>query len=437
MSSNKWELLSIASIPLIMTLGNSMLIPVLPDISRELGITSLQASLLITSYAVVAIVLIPVAGFLSDRFGRKAVIIPSLILAGAGGGICAAAAWWMEGGAAYGVILAGRLLQGIGAAGAAPIVLPLVGDLYTDEKEVSAGLGVIETSNTFGKVLSPILGSALAVLVWFAPFASIPVFCLISIILVGFLVKVPKRPKEDSRGAQESQETQVQGVGEFLRGTGRLLKEKGRWLGGVFAAGGIAMFLVFGVLFFLSNMLEDRMGIHGITKGGVLAIPLGALCLASFLTGRKIGEDKKRMKLVSLTGLSVAAACLAVSAWVENMYGLLALLAAAGAGIGVALPSLDAIITEGIEKKQRGTVTSLYSSMRFIGVSIGPPAVSLLMPYGQRTVFWTLAAAGLAGAVVTALLIRPKGGSGQKTDQEQAPPSRDRSYSRGNSRSPA
>lgn len=82
---NTWALISIASIPLVMTLGNSMLIPVLPMIEKELSITSLQASLLITVYSVVAIFCIPIAGFLSDHVGRKRVIIPSLILAGIGG----------------------------------------------------------------------------------------------------------------------------------------------------------------------------------------------------------------------------------------------------------------------------------------------------------------------------------------------------------------
>ena len=85
---------------------------------------------------------------------------------------------------AYGIILAGRVLQGIGAAGAMPIVLPLVGDLFRSEEQVSAGLGLIETSNTFGKVLSPILGSALALLAWQAPFWSVPVLCALSIALV-------------------------------------------------------------------------------------------------------------------------------------------------------------------------------------------------------------------------------------------------------------
>ena len=85
-----WVLLALSSIPLVMTLGNSTLIPVIPIIQRQLTLSPLQASLIITVYSIVAVPLIPIAGFLSDRIGRKAVIIPSLILAGLGGmtGVC-------------------------------------------------------------------------------------------------------------------------------------------------------------------------------------------------------------------------------------------------------------------------------------------------------------------------------------------------------------
>ncbi|GIQ62794.1 hypothetical protein PACILC2_13620 [Paenibacillus cisolokensis] len=77
MKNKKLALRSLASIPLISTLANSMLIPVLPSISRELKISSLQVSMLITVYAVAAILLIPVAGYLSDRYGRKRSLFPA------------------------------------------------------------------------------------------------------------------------------------------------------------------------------------------------------------------------------------------------------------------------------------------------------------------------------------------------------------------------
>lgn len=70
-----------------------------------------------------------------------------------GGVIAAYASWKIENPFAW--IVVGRILQGVGASGATPIILPLVGDLYKDDDEkASENLGVVETSNTFGKVLS-------------------------------------------------------------------------------------------------------------------------------------------------------------------------------------------------------------------------------------------------------------------------------------------
>lgn len=123
-----------------------MLIPVLPTMEKELDITPFQSSLIITVYSVVAIIFIPIAGYLSDRWGRKRVIIPSLLLAAIGGVISAFTAWQLQN--AYWLILIGRTLQGIGAAGAFPIVLPLIGDMFHSEDKVSSSLGIIETANT-------------------------------------------------------------------------------------------------------------------------------------------------------------------------------------------------------------------------------------------------------------------------------------------------
>lgn len=186
-----WCIIAITSIPLIMTLGNSMLIPVLPIFEEKVGISSFETSLIITTYSISAIIVIPIAGYLSDRFGRKKIIVPSLLITVIGGLIAGYASWKIDD--PFVLIILGRVLQGIGAAGTSPIVLPLVGDLYkNDDAKASQCLGIVETSNTFGKVLSPIIGSLLAVFLWFLPFFSIAAFGLISLILIMFFVKVPK-----------------------------------------------------------------------------------------------------------------------------------------------------------------------------------------------------------------------------------------------------
>lgn len=408
MKERKWDLVALASIPLIMTLGNSMLLPILPQISRELGITSFQVSMLITVYGLIAIVMIPIAGYLSDRFGRKKVILPSLIIAAAGGTVCVIAAWFMEGLSAYWVILGGRLLQGIGAAGAFPIVLPFVGDLFKDEQEVSKSLGIIETSNTFGKVLSPILGAYLGLILWYAPFIAIPVLCLISFLLVIFLVRKP----------EQKEQAEQKGIRDFLSGIVDVLRVKGRWLYAIFAIGGICMFVTFGVQFYLSEMLESKYQLNGAKKGYILAIPLALLCLSSYGTGKIIGQNKSLMKWIGFGGMVLLTAAMIFAGLSKGIYYLVGFMGLGGIGIGATLPCMDALITEGIEKENSGTITALYSSMRFIGVALGPPAVSILLNSGHWVLFATMAALGAAGGLLTLFAVTPsKGEKGERGTQ--------------------
>jgi len=78
-------LAALAGVPFILVLGNSMLIPVLPQMKSALNISQFQVSLVITVFSFAAGLVIPFAGFLSDRISRKMIIVPSLILYGIGG----------------------------------------------------------------------------------------------------------------------------------------------------------------------------------------------------------------------------------------------------------------------------------------------------------------------------------------------------------------
>ncbi|KMJ57346.1 MFS transporter [Bacillus sp. LL01] len=362
-----WCIISMASIPLIMTLGNSMLIPVLPLLEKELDISSFQSSMIITSYSVSSIFLIPIAGYLSDRFGRKMVILPSLLLALIGGLISGFASWKIED--PYTWIIIGRIIQGVGAAGATPIILPLVGDLYQDDNEkTSSCLGIIETSNTFGKVLSPILGSLLAAILWYLPFFSISFFSLISILLVLIFIKVPKKKEKPL------------GLKIFIQNTRKILHKEGKWLYTTFVIGIYAMLILFGLLFYLSDILEKTHDLHGVKKGLYLAIPLFTLCVSSFITGKVIKGNIELMRKILLISLGVIGITIVFVGYLnDKIFLLLTISSFIGISIGAMLPTLDALITENVEKEEKGTITSFYSSSRFIGVAAGPPIMSVVM----------------------------------------------------------
>jgi len=393
-NNQKWAVLSISSIPLVMTLGNSMLIPVLPAMEKNIGISPFQSSMIITVYSILAIIFIPIAGFLSDHIGRKKVIIPSLAIAAIGGLISAWAGWRMDN--PYWIILIGRALQGIGAAGAFPIVLPLVGDMFKTDEEVSSSLGLIETSNTLGKVLSPILGAFLAGFFWFIPFFSIPIFCLISILLMVFLVKTPNKREKPLPFKQ------------FIHNIKDTFKNNGKWLYAVFIIGIILMFVLFAVLFYLSDTLEKVYDVKDVKKGLLLAIPLGGLCIASYITGKLIKENKVLMKWLTFGGIVLLVASIVTLSFSKAMWFMITLFLLSGIGIGVGLPCLDAFITSGIEKQERGTVSSIYSSMRFIGVAAGPPIMAIMMKHAENSLFYILGGLSVIAAIATFIAIKPE-----------------------------
>src|SRR5690625_1028512 len=150
-----------------MVLGNSMLIPVFPKLKSAMDISQFQVGLLITAFSAPAAVVIPFSGALSDHVGRRTVMAPALLLYGTGGLIAGAASALMA--EPYAVVLAGRIVQGIGAGGTYQLAMALTGDIFTGPERPKT-LGLLEAANGLGKVVSPILGAAVALIVWFAPF---------------------------------------------------------------------------------------------------------------------------------------------------------------------------------------------------------------------------------------------------------------------------
>jgi ACDE family multidrug resistance protein len=369
---------AIGSIPLILVLGNSMLIPILPKMKTELHVSQFKVSLIISVFSIAAALSIPILGYLSDRFSRKAIIIPALILYGSGGLLAGAAAAWFSN--SYTWVLAGRIMQGIGAAGTAPIAMALTGDLFKGAEQ-SKVLGLVEASNGFGKVISPIIGSLLALLFWYAAFFAFPIFCLLSILLTIFFIKEKKAEKEPPP------------LGKYVKGLISVFKQEGRWLFAVYVTGATCLFTLFGILFYISDILEKDYHIDGVLKGSILAIPLLFLTITSYITGSKIGKNMKLMKTLIIVGLLLMTTSFSTLTFFKSIVPFFAVLVVSSIGTGLVLPCINSLITGSVPADRRGFVTSLYGSVRFLGVAIGPPLFSKLMDWSRSGMF--LITAGL------------------------------------------
>ena len=144
-------------------LGVSSVTPAFPRIVQELGFSSGQVGLLITVFTLPGIVLTPVLGVLSDRYGRKKILVPALLPFGVAGGACALAR-------SFELLRALGFFQGMGAAAHGTLNVTVIGDIYGG-RERSAALGYNSSVLSVGTASYPAIGSALATFGWFYPFA--------------------------------------------------------------------------------------------------------------------------------------------------------------------------------------------------------------------------------------------------------------------------
>ncbi|MHB1125604.1 MAG: MFS transporter [Bacillota bacterium] len=385
----------LCAVPFIMVLGNSMLIPLLPVMKAKMHLNLFQVGLIITAFSVPAGLTIPFAGFISDRFSRKVVMVPALIIYGVGGLISGTAAALLS--QPYGALLAGRIIQGIGAGGTFQLAMALTGDIF-QTSERSKTLGLLEASNGLGKVVSPIAGAALGLIIWYTPFFVYGALAIPIGIAVWLVVKEPQQKNQ-----------QKQSVPEYLKKIVDIFRQKGIPLVASFLAGMAVLFILFGILSYLSDQLEMRFDIKGFISGLIIAIPVACMALTAFLTGiflqKKIG---KLLKIIVASGLAAVTIAMGIIAATDSIIPFFAAIVIMGVGTGAVLPAINLLITSAASTQERGMITCLYGSTRFFGVAMGPPVFGLAPKIGQTALFFSATVLLAVITIISYLLINEK-----------------------------
>lgn len=367
-------------VPFIMVLGNSMLIPVLPSIQKELHVNLVQVGLLITVFSIPAGIVIPFAGMLSDRIGRKKVMFPALLVYGAGGILAGLFAIWFKE-QAFAWIVVARVIQGMGAGGTYQLSMALAGDLI-QSNERSKVLGLLEAANGIGKVVSPLAGAAVALISWYTPFFVYGVLAIPVAFLILLLVK------EDTQKLKEK----VQPIPEYLKNLLTILKQKWLPLSVSFGSGLLALFSLFGLLSFYSDILEKQFKMNVFPRGLILAIPVLVMAITAYVLGTVMQKQlAKILKWAAVTGLFLIGAGLVLFCTAKSVVWYTATAAVLGLGTGAVLPSLNTLITSAAPKTERGLITCLYGTVRFFGVAIGPPLFGYAEKISKPPVFWSTA----------------------------------------------
>ncbi|MEF8906933.1 MAG: MFS transporter, partial [Haloarculaceae archaeon] len=160
LGDRNFQLLLLSNVPPV--IGTALLSPVLDSLVEPFGTTQTDIGLLISVFTAPGILVVPLAGALADRYGRKPVLVAALVLFGLAG---TAIAFTTD----FRVALGLRLLQGVGFAGILPTLITSIGDFYSGSREATAQ-GLRFTVSGLSQAAFPLLAGVLVATAWQYPF---------------------------------------------------------------------------------------------------------------------------------------------------------------------------------------------------------------------------------------------------------------------------
>jgi MFS family permease len=353
-------------------LGSSVVSPLLDTLTGPFGVSEAEIGLLIAVFTAPAIVMIPLVGMLSDRYGRKPVLTVGLLVFGLSGLAIPLTS-------DFRVVLGLRLLQGIGYTGIGPVLIASVGDLYTGDREATAQ-GLRFTTVGLSLTIFPLVSGLLVTLAWQYPFYLFAI-ALPTALLVHLVFEEPS-----AQGADDETNPSLGELLSLLRDRNVLTTVLGRAVPSV---------LWFSLLTYNSivvvRLLDGTPGQAGL----LVALASIASSIGSTQLGRLTTEvDSRRTLLtvfIAVQGTGIAGLALAPSFLVAAVAATLG-----GVGFGVTVSLYRSVITGLVSGEHRGGLVSLGESVGRVGSTVTPIAMGASIATLQTTagfenaVRWTI-----------------------------------------------
>jgi len=344
--------------------GFGIVIPVLPFYAEgtKFGATPREVGLLFASYSVMQLVFAPVLGRLSDKYGRRPVLLISLLGTSLGFLILGfATTLWM--------LFLGRIIDGI-SGGNISTAQAYIADVTTKEDRAK-GMGLIGAAFGLGFVLGPAIGGVLSRWGINVPFLFAGTLAFANAILLYFTLPETVTPDHPARASAATG-----------RGWGQLIDSlKNPRLGFVLTIYflSIVAFSIMTAVFSLFMMF--RLGYDAFHNGWVFAF-VGII--SAIIQGGLIGRLVKRFGEPALViiGSLLFSASLFATPFIGPAVGLMGiLLTGAVSSIGNALnaPSLTSLASKSAGAGEQGGVLGAMQSVASLARAVGPSLAAFLI----------------------------------------------------------
>ncbi len=361
----------------IAVMGAASVVPALPIMGNDLGISPTQAAWVIGFFIAPAVVLTPLIGFIADKFGLKPTVICSLLIYG----ICAGACIFAS---SFTMLISLRLLQGVGAAALELLALVIIASVATGS-EIRTAMGRNAAVIGISLCLYPFISGILIEWHWRLVF------------LLG-LAALPAAAFLHTQLDQRLFSTIEKSGGPDLRELFDAIRKPAVRTQHVLIIG--LFILLFGCFF---SFVPEAAIRSGITSGSLLGtIPLimaAAIAITAPFMNRVAERIGERNLCVVAAILYAASMMLVLQANGYMLFGLSALLF--GAAHGLLFPLTQSVLGRNTPTGNRGLFMSANAMAIAFGQTAGPFLIGLVVT------LWSLDAgffAGIAIAVAIAVI---------------------------------
>ncbi len=350
---------------LIDVMGWGLIIPVMPDLIAQLknipvNEASPYGAWLLSAYALTQFVFAPVIGNLSDKYGRRPVLLFSLLGFGVDYLFLALAP-------TYGWLFVGRVIAGITGA-SITTAAAYIADVSTNENRAK-NFGLIGAAFGLGFIIGPALGGLLAGFGVRAPFYAAAALCLLNA-LYGYFVLPESLSKENRRNFHWKRANPV--------GSLQLLKRYP-------AIGGLAFcfFLIYLAAqavqgnwnFFTKYRFNWSEGMIGISLAVVGALVGGVQAGLTRVVNPKLGNERSIYLGLFLYTLGLILFAFATEGWM-----MFAFLVPYCLG-GIAGPALQSTLAGHVPPNEQGELQGALTSLMSVTTIIGPPMMNNLFSF--------------------------------------------------------
>lgn len=338
-------------------MGWGLIIPVMADLIAQLkGIPVNQAStygaFLLSVFAITQFIFAPIVGNLSDRFGRRPILLFSLLGFGIDYIILALAP-------TYGWLFIGRVIAGMTGA-SFTTATAYIADVSPDETTRAKNFGMIGAAFGLGFVLGPALGALLATWGIRAPFYAAAALCLLNC-LYGFFL-LPESLSKENRRPFEWKRANPFGSLKFLTQHpeigGLAISFFLIYLGSQSVQGNWNFFTIYRF-----NWSEKMVGISLAVVGVLVGAVQAGLTRVVI---PKIGNEKSIYLGLSLYSLGLVLFAFATQSWMMFAFLIPYCLG------GICGPSLQSVISGHVPSNQQGELQGALTGLMSLTTIIGP-----------------------------------------------------------------